>query len=261
MSAGGPTGPQTTLRRVSDSAGHYRRIASSYDELWRPDAAFVGDTAAAVARALDLRPGDRLVDHGGGTGMHAADLAARVGLLTPPLVVDPSAELLAQAPVGVVETLVADAAEFAARPRPFDKLMLKEMLHHLEPSERGEVLALLAAATPPGGRMLAVLLPPRIDHPLFDAAMQRFEAAQPRYDDVAAALREGGLAVEVEMVDRPLAVDRERYAEMLRGRYMSLLSGFGDDELEAGVNEMLARHPEPVLCFTYRLAFVTGSRP
>lgn len=246
---------------MSDTARHYSRLAPDYDRLWSPDEHFIDDTAAAIAVALDLRPDDRLVDLGGGTGLYADALGAHAALHTPPLVVDPSTALLGQGPAGRLRTRADDALGFARRPEPFDKLLIKEMVHHLDPAQRATVLGELAVALPPGGRLLVVLLPPTIDHPLFRAALERFEAAQPHHDDIAADLSGAGLTTEISFVDRPLVVARDRYVAMLRGRYMSLLSGFTDAELEAGIAEVLADHPEPELRFTYRLAFVLGRRP
>ena len=85
---------------MDDVAGHYSRLAPSYDRLWSVDEDFVEDTAAAIVTALDLGADDRLVDLGGGTGLHAAAIAARVGFPHPPLVVDPSPDLLARFPPG-----------------------------------------------------------------------------------------------------------------------------------------------------------------
>jgi hypothetical protein len=48
---------------------------------------------------------------------------------------------------------------------------------------------------------------------------------------------------------------------MTRARYMSLLSTFSDSEIEKGIEEMRAAHPEPVLVFPDRFAFVLGRRP
>ncbi|MFF3518895.1 hypothetical protein [Streptomyces sp. NPDC002573] len=47
---------------------------------------------------------------------------------------------------------------------------------------------------------------------------------------------------------------------MVRARYMSLLSTFSDSEIEKGIEEMRVAHPEPVLVFADRFAFVLGRR-
>ena len=133
---------------MNDVAGHYSRLASSYDRLWTVDEHFVEDTAAAIVTALDLQAGDRFVDLGGGTGLHAAAIAARTGFTRPPLVVDPSPDLLAQVPPGILRTREDDAAGFARRPEPFDKLLMKEMIHHLEPGSGGRCSRSLRRPSP-----------------------------------------------------------------------------------------------------------------
>jgi hypothetical protein len=57
-----------------------------------------------------------------------------------------------------------------------------------------------------------------------------------------------------------LELPKERYLAMVRERYLSLLSMFDDDELEAGIAEIDREHPEPVLRFEDRFAFVLGVR-
>ena len=46
---------------------------------------------------------------------------------------------------------------------------------------------------------------------------------------------------------------------MVADRYMSLLASFGDDELQAGIAEIDARYPGPLLEFEDRFAFVLAT--
>jgi hypothetical protein len=48
---------------------------------------------------------------------------------------------------------------------------------------------------------------------------------------------------------------------MVRSRHMSLLSEFDDAELENGIGEIEREHPEEVLEFDDRFAFVLGRHP
>lgn len=48
-------------------------------------------------------------------------------------------------------------------------------------------------------------------------------------------MEKNGFDVTVDMVDYPLAIDRDRYLNMVRMRYMSLLSRFTDAELWQGI--------------------------
>jgi hypothetical protein len=73
-------------------------------------------------------------------------------------------------------------------------------------------------------------------------------------------MRDAGLAATVSYRTFPLEIPKARYLAMVRERYMSLLSTFDDAELEAGVAEIEACHPGPVLSFPDRFAFVRGVR-
>ena len=55
---------------------HFHKIAGKYDELFGAHYSRLADTAI---RLLDLQPGDRLVDVGGGTGGVAEIIWTRAG--------------------------------------------------------------------------------------------------------------------------------------------------------------------------------------
>jgi hypothetical protein len=72
-------------------------------------------------------------------------------------------------------------------------------------------------------------------------------------------MRSAGLAVEVTYAGFPLSFPVGRYVQMVRSRYMSLLSAFDDAQLEAGVAEIQRAHPGGQLTFTDTFAFVLGT--
>ena len=117
----------------------------------------------------------------------------------------------------------------------------------------------LARLLRPGGRMLVVMLPAQISYPLFEAALQLFEERQPDPADVVGEMRSAGLAAEVTYDGFPLSFPAGRYLEMVRNRYMPLLSAFDDAQLEAGIAEIQRAHPGGQLTFTDTFAFVLGT--
>jgi len=135
-------------------------------------------------------------------------------------------------------------------------MLLKEMLHHVD--DRPAVIAGLARLLRPGGRMLIVMLPKQISYPLFAAALELFIRQQPDPADVADEMRGAGLAVEVTYESLPLSFPTERYLQMVRNRYMSLLSYFDDEQLEVGVAEIRRAHPGAEITFTDTFAFILG---
>ncbi|MEU5209347.1 hypothetical protein [Streptomyces sp. NPDC020742] len=105
------------------------------------------------------------------------------------------------------------------------------------------------------------MLPTSIEYPLFQAALDRFTELQPNPELIVDSLRAAGLQTTLRYVDYQLRLDREKYIGMVRARYMSVLSTFCDSEIEKGIEEMRAAHPEPVLAFPDRFAFLLGVKP
>ncbi|MDT0379499.1 methyltransferase domain-containing protein [Streptomyces sp. DSM 42041] len=177
---------------------------------------------------------------------------------------DPSEPMLRQVgtdPASRLAPLTASAEDIASGRvqlpyQQLDAMWLKETVHHI--AEPAPTLTGLAELLAPGGRMLVAMLPATIEYPLFRAALDRFEELQPDPDHVTGHLRAAGLDARLFHVEHELRLDREKYIAMVRARYMSLLSTFSDSEIEAGIEEMRAAHPKPVLVFPDRFAFVLG---
>ncbi|WP_436791178.1 class I SAM-dependent methyltransferase [Yinghuangia sp. YIM S10712] len=249
-----------------DVRGHYEELAAEYDEHWVYGSDYIPWMSARIAEALQLAPSDRIADIGSGTGLFTKEVAKQLRPLQPILCVDPSEAMLRQLgapPPPSLVPVVASAEEIAeARVQlPYqqlDAMWLKESVHHLSDPEH--TLRGLADRLAPGGRLLVVMLPARIEYPLFKAALHRFEELQPNPAYIVDHMRAAGLETTLTHVTHELRIARDRYFGMVRARYMSLLSTFGDSEIEKGVEEMRAAHPEPELVFPDRFAFILGLR-
>ena len=245
---------------AGDARTHYDRLAATYDENWAYSDGFLSWMTEAIDRRLHIGAGDRVADIGCGTGLYARRLVDRAGSV---VCVNPSEPMLAQVPddpqlVHVLASAEDVAAGRVALPDPrYDAVLVKEAIHHV--ADQAAVIRGLAALLAVGGRLLVVMLPTRIEYPLFRAAHERFQALQPDPEDVAAAMRGAGLAVKLTYEGFPLTLPTQRYLEMVSNRYMSLLSTFSDDELAAGVEEIRRDHPGEWVEFLDRFAFVLGT--
>ncbi|MFG3102861.1 class I SAM-dependent methyltransferase [Streptomyces sp. NPDC048182] len=219
-----------------------------------------------IAEALRLDSTDRIADIGSGTGLFAKEVAGQLCPRHPILCVDPSEAMLGglgdPLPSGLAPVVASaeDVAEGRAR-LPYEELdaiWLKESVHHV--TDQAGTLHGLADRLAPAGRLLIVMLPATIRYPLFEAALARFAELQPDPAVIEGHLREAGLDTRITHVEHELRIDRDRYLDMVRARYMSLLSTFTDSELREGVEEMRAAHPEPELIIPDRFAFVLGRR-
>jgi SAM-dependent methyltransferase len=249
-----------------DVQRHYDQLAAEYDEHWVYGPEYVPWMSGQIAKALQLKPADLIADIGSGTGLFARELARQLRPQHPVLCVEPSEAMLeglGTPPPPELTPVVASAEDITeGRIRlPYealDAMWLKESVHHV--TDQARTLSGLADRLAPGGRLLVVMLPATIQYPLFEAALDRFEELQPDPADIQGHLHRAGLVTRLDHVEHELRIDRERYLGMVRARYMSLLSTFSDREIEEGIEEMRAAHPESVLVFPDRFAFVLGRR-
>ncbi|MGW3625686.1 class I SAM-dependent methyltransferase [Streptomyces sp. NPDC000880] len=249
-----------------DVRGHYEELAAEYDEHWIYGSDYVHWMSERIAEVLRLGPTDRIADIGSGTGLFAREVAKQLQPRHPILCVDPSEAMLRQLgtpPRADLTPIVASAEDIAERRtrlpyEQLDAMWLKESVHHV--ADPAHTLRGLADRLAPGGRLLVVMLPASIQYPLFKAALARFEELQPDPAVVEGHLRAAGLEAGLSYVGHELRIDRDKYLGMVRARYMSLLSTFSDNEIEKGIEEMRVAHPEPVLVFPDRFAFVLGRR-
>jgi 2-polyprenyl-3-methyl-5-hydroxy-6-metoxy-1,4-benzoquinol methylase len=242
------------------TSSHYERLAEDYNDNWVYNPGFIEWMTRHILDRLNIRPGDRSADIGCGTGLYSKALAERTSQV---LCIDPSAGMLEQLPESPALTPVQASAEAVvsgevALPYDrFDAILVKEAIHHV--GDRFRTLDGLARMLAPGGRLLVVMLPTRIDYPLFSAALELFEQLQPDPHDVATAMRVSGLHVDMQYESFALSFDKARYIGMVRSRYMSLLSSFDDAKLEQGIAEMNSRYLGDRLDFVDRHAFILGT--
>lgn len=252
---------------TNQTAEHYGRVAATYDEHWTYSPDYVQRFSQAMIDALRLARSDAIADIGCGTGLYTRRIARDVEPMRPILCVDPVPAMLDRLPATqALRPLLASAEDLAAGRvalpdgTPLDAIVLKESVHHI--TDREETLDGLVGLLSRHGRILIVMLPRTIQHPLFGAAHDRFQELQPDPADISDLLAAAGLRSSVSYRTFHVSIDRERYIHMLEARYMSVLGEFSDAELKAGIEQFRHSYRDtPVLRFDDHFAFVKGGVP
>ncbi len=244
---------------------HYEHLAETYDATWdhRPD--YVDWMQDHIRNHLQLKSGQRIVDIGAGTGLFLKRLLPYGTPETPVVAVEPSAPMLDRLPedprlTGVLATAEEIVAGNAKVPYDeVDVMMGKEAVHHFKDIDA--TVAGLCRMLAPGGRILFVSLPPKLQYPLFQAALDRFASKQPDPEAVAEAMRGAGLEASVTYEEWQVKVERDEWVRLVGNQWMSVLSSFSDEEIARGQEEIRARYTEPELQFVDRFAFISGRKP
>lgn len=118
-----------------------------------------------------------------------------------------------------------------------DRVLLKEVIHHVPQEQRGGLMRLLRGSLEPtAGRAVLITRLPEGQWPWFPRAAEAFQAS---CTDVAALQAEAGripgLRMAVEHVSVSVRLTVAQWCTLLRGRFWSHLAEMSQEEMEEGV--------------------------
>jgi predicted TPR repeat methyltransferase len=236
---------------------HYDSTAVNFNKFWVYSEEFVLSIVKDIEQSLDFQAGDTFVDIGSGTGIYTTRLIERSKFKFSTICVDISAEMLKQIPIKEpILKLQKSASDFSKSGVRFDKGLLKEVLHHIDNKE--EAISNLCENLNEKGIILFIISPVLVEYPLFRKALelrQNTKSSEPMIVDL---MRRQGLEVTVSTHSYPVNLNTDRFIDMVKGRYLSFLSKFSDNELEKGVREMQNKLVSSTVSFVENYIFIKG---
>lgn len=237
---------------------HFDAIADVFNRIWYFSEDYKRFVTGHIHRDLALNPLDTLVDIGGGTGTFTRRLMDESGVAKA-YCVEPSAPMCDEAAkLKNITALCMDAHAFMSTGTPFSKLLLKEVIHHID--ERERFWQAVYAQLPRSGKLLIITRPREIEFPLFTSAKAAFARNQPPYELFVSQLKKCGFDVDTAIRSHTFNLPKEHWYEMLRHRFMSDLGIFSDDEIEKGIVEIEQRYREESIDIIDRLVFITATK-
>jgi len=277
-------------------SSHYADVASHYDEhvFYKIDGPLVQWQLDVTYKKLDLQPGLRLVDIGGGTGGFTHELARRLsaaGDKCPSVtLVEPSDEMLDKARKRQdppLEVFSGDGLAFCAaasrtddseessseaakkqKTASCDRVLLKEVVHHIPVADREETFKRLYEKLSPGGRVVIVTRPADVSYyPFPNFFVKYWKEHQPCPEGFEELMKKAGFQDVATASDSfPLRIKRPVWFRMLHQRFWSWLALFPDEDINRGIEELEKRFPvanggDADFCFDEKMLFIVGTKP
>jgi SAM-dependent methyltransferase len=239
------------------TSNHFDTIADIYNKVWYFSAQYQNSMLSNIIELLSLKPDDILADVGGGTGVYTRLLRDAVSLQRA-YCIEPSRGMCAEAAkLESIESFCADAAGFIDLNLSFSKVLLKEVVHHIPARET--LWQYLHKALPADGKLLIVTRPQAIALPLFEQAKVVFRQKQPHHEALIAELEANGFTTVLKFHPYVFSLDKQTWFNMIKNRFMSDLSGFTENEIEAGIQEINLAFPETKITIPDTIIYIAAT--
>jgi len=227
---------------------HYANLALVYDEYYRYSNDYINYFTNSIVEQLPVNNDETIVELGAGTGIFAREILRRVPSVHM-ICVDNSEEMLGQSNDRRMQLICQDAVAFSLTGISYDKLYMKEFIHHIGKDDRKTMFNGIWHQLKNNGSVLILMEPGRLNYPLFAEALDRFESNQPSRSEIVTALEVAGFTTSFSVISYPINLTKAKYIQMVRDRYMSVLESFTDDELENGIASIDKSHKNDELEF------------
>ncbi len=225
---------------------HYENIASKYNNYYQYSIDYITFFTKKIVETLKIHSNDIVFELGAGTGIYAQEILKRIDSIDITCI-DNNQLMLDQIASEVIKKRCIDALNFSKEIISYDKIYMKEFIHHIPQHDRIELFKGIYRQLRKGGAILILVEPKVLTYPLFKDALRQFELAQPSHTDIIKDLTSTGFKICYDLIEHPITVPKDKYIEMVKNRYMSVLSNFNDTEISTGINFIKTHYNDQII--------------
>lgn len=238
---------------------HYTKLASHYDQYYRYSNNYINYFTNKIIEELQIGSGESVVELGAGTCIFAEEILKRIPYIEM-VCVDNSKHMLDGSDHGFIKLVCQDAVAFSKENIAYHRIYMKEFIHHLPKASRIALFQGIYKQLNKTGSLLILMEPGRLNYPLFDEALRRFEDNQPSRSAIMEELEEAGFKTTFNVLSYPINLSKKKYIEMVRNRYMSVLETFTERELAEGISAICDTQKTEELEFLESFYSIKGTK-
>ncbi|MDP0561350.1 MAG: class I SAM-dependent methyltransferase [Candidatus Endonucleobacter sp. (ex Gigantidas childressi)] len=220
-------------------------------ESWISSDEYIAHSVKALSECLKITSNSKILDIGCGRAGITIALAEASKVTTPIEGIDIS-DTINEAPnCKKVNLLQIDAISYL-KEQPdelYHGVILKRMLHCIKEELRKPLLQEVHRCLKKNARALVFIMPPEITIPMFMQGKHTFLQEQLHFQDILNLGQDCLFETETTHFCFNVEIEKQRYFDLLRQRFMSNLRNFSDNEIENGVLEIDRDYPDDVLKF------------
>jgi cyclopropane fatty-acyl-phospholipid synthase-like methyltransferase len=221
---------------------HYNKLSSQFENCWYFSDEYVETNKRQIIDNLKLNKDDIFLDLGCGSGLYSKLIHNEIQFKNKIICVDFSSMMINQINGFECVKFQENIVNFSARNIKYNKILCKEVIHHLNKAERQTLFKNLYNNLEINGILLIIYFNQHTNLPLFENAIKMFARNVTEPDIIIKELVAIKFEVGFLKFTLPIKINKQKYYDSLRNRFISVLEHFTDREIENGIVELETKY-------------------
>ena len=207
-----------------------------------------------LSKQIKLNKDSQILDIGCGRGKILANLSNKLRLLNKPIGID--IENHKDKSTKIIFKKI-DAFTFISKTKlSFDLILIKQTIHLLEKRQAIKLLSICKNKLNPNGKIIILSLDPKKNEiPVFSLMKKKLELSLNKDEKLFNLILKNKTKLVVKKFIYEVKIQKKKYLQMIRDRYISTLLNFTNKQIKEGINEIKKdyrnklRFKDRLICF------------